>query len=207
MTPLASLLAPLTLSEFLSTYYQRAPLVAPGDPARGVGLVSRERVIEAAAAGPGARRGSILMQAHRLPPEFQTPAIFAGNTVRAALPVAVVQDYVERGYPVVWNAARGASPALDALVDGLAREMGAHTWPNIYMTGGSATPLDFHFDAHEVLAIQCEGRKEWRVSKVRVDRPLDLPALMPRIRETIAAQRAAVHRAIAGRRTVLSLEP
>ena len=106
------------------------------------------------------------------------------------MPLAVVREYVDHGFPIVWNAARGATPALDALVDEVARAFGAHAWPNIYATGGSATPLDFHFDAHEVLALQCEGQKEWRISKLRVDRPLDLPALMPRIRETLAAQRA-----------------
>ena len=32
-----------------------------------------------------------------------------------------------------------------------------------------------HFDAHEVLALQVEGRKEWAISSVRADRPLDAP--------------------------------
>ncbi len=40
-------------------------------------------------------------------------------------------------------------------------------------------PLQPHFDAHDVLAIQCEGEKEWTVSKVRLNCPLDVPALKP----------------------------
>jgi ribosomal protein L16 Arg81 hydroxylase len=72
----------------------------------------------------------------------------------------------------------------------LSRALGAHVWPNVYATGASGTPLDFHFDLHEVFALQCEGCKEWRVSKLRIDRPLDHPALAARVRQTLADRRA-----------------
>ena len=149
---LAALLAPLGLPEFLTRHFGRAPLVLRGRPERAAlaaALVSFERVIEAAAAGPARRRGSILMHLHHLPPA-----------------------------------------ALDRLTHELARSLGADVWPNIYATGGAGTALDFHFDAHEVLALQCEGRKEWRVSRVRADRPLDLPALAASLRGTLEALRA-----------------
>ncbi len=130
------------------------------------------------------------MRTHPLAPGVRADTGTSGNAVRSPLPLAAVRDYVEEGHPIVWNVARGASAALDLLSHALAQALGAHVWANIYVTGSAGTPLDFHFDAHEVLAIQCEGSKESRLSKVRADRPLDVPALMPHIQASLAAKRA-----------------
>jgi JmjC domain len=186
---LAGLLAPVAVTEFFTKYFQRVPLVSPGSPERSAGLVSLECVIEAAAADSGRRRGVVLMRT--LTPHAQESAGNSAMKARSSVPLAEVRDYVEQGYPIVWNGARGASAALDAMSHALSQAFGANVWPNIYLTGREGgSPFDFHFDAHEVLTIQCEGRKEWRISKMRADRPLDTPALKPHIGATLTAGRA-----------------
>ena len=94
--------------------------------------------------------------------------------------------YLEAGHPLVWNRARGVSAEVDALAAALGEALGAHVWPNVYATGTAGTPLDVHFDSHEVIAVQCVGHMEWTISAVRGDRPLDCAEMEPAV---AAAQR------------------
>jgi ribosomal protein L16 Arg81 hydroxylase len=103
---------------------------------------------------------------------------------------AAIQAYLEAGQPIVWNAARGASAALDSLTAEITEALGAHVWANVYSTGSAMKPFQVHFDAHDVLAVQCEGAKEWMVSKVRLNCPLDVPALAPTVRRALEERRA-----------------
>lgn len=102
---------------------------------------------------------------------------------------ARMRAYLAAGHPLVWNRARGVSPAVDALAALLAETFGARVWPNVYATGEAGTPFDVHFDAHEVIAIQCEGEKRWWFSEVRVDRPLDAPEMEPAIAAALRTRR------------------
>ena len=52
-----------------------------------------------------------------------------------------------------------------------------------------------HFDAHEVIAVHCEGAKEWTLSEVRADRPTDDDP-QP---EVMAQQRDEAERCVAAR--------
>jgi lysine-specific demethylase/histidyl-hydroxylase NO66 len=97
--------------------------------------------------------------------------------------------YLEAGHSLVWNRARGVSAEVDALAAALGEALGAHVWPNVYATGTAGTPFDMHFDAHEVIAVHCEGEKEWVVSAVRVDRPLDAVEMEPAVRAALVARR------------------
>jgi ribosomal protein L16 Arg81 hydroxylase len=101
-----------------------------------------------------------------------------------------VQAYLDAGEPIVWNGARGATAALDRLSEELSAVFGAQVWANIYSTGVSRKPFDIHFDTHDVLAVQCDGRKEWLVSKVRINCPLDGPALAPATQRVLEETRA-----------------
>lgn len=100
-----------------------------------------------------------------------------------------LRAYLDAGHPIVWNRARGVFPEVDALGEALAEALGAHVWPNVYATGHAGTPFDTHFDCHEVFAVHCEGEKEWTISAVRVDRPLDLAAMEPTVRAVMKARR------------------
>jgi ribosomal protein L16 Arg81 hydroxylase len=167
---LEELLAPLGLREFVEEYPGRRPLLLRGRPESAAALISLERVVEAVA-GPEAEMGRLLV----------SDANLSG--------AADVWRYVESGQPIVWNGVRGATPALDALTDELVEAFGASVWANVYSTGTAAKPFDVHFDAHDVLAVQCEGAKEWFVSQVRVNCPLDVPALAPTMQRALSERR------------------
>ncbi len=127
-----------------------------GSAERVHGLLSLDAVVTGAARSDA--RGRLFVDRQQFPAEND--------------PVVAFRRYVEAGQSIVWNGARGVTEALDTLTVELARALRARVWPNVYATGAAAVPFGMHFDAHEVLAVQCEGCKEWTVSSVRVDRPL-----------------------------------
>ena len=167
---LQELLTPVGVRGFVADYVGRKPLLLRSRPELATSLVSLQRVVEAVAS-PEAESGRLLVDDAELAGEVD------------------VWRYVEAGRPIVWNGARGATPALDVLTDELARAFAASVWANVYSTGTAAKPFDVHFDLHDVLAVQCEGEKEWFVSKVRVNCPLDVPALAPTIRRALTERR------------------
>jgi hypothetical protein len=181
---LAQLLSPLSLSEFFGDYFGKKPAVVRGCPERAQELISLRRVVEMVVCKEHHPAGKVLARS-----EHFAPDALRATAVRTEADVedwsAIVWAYLEGGHPLVWNGARGTTPALDELSDALAGAFGAHVWANLYATGAAGTPLDMHFDAHDVLAVQCEGAKEWQISKVRINCPLDVPALASTIRQAL----------------------
>ncbi|MEZ4294511.1 MAG: cupin domain-containing protein [Polyangiaceae bacterium] len=175
---LEELFAPIGATAFFDRHYERGALhlTAKGGERRGV--LSHAELRQAIASVEGVPEGVVCFPEH------------VGMTAEGLFSEAGALDaYLAAGHPIVWNRARGISAGVDALSELLGRAFGAHVWPNVYSTGEAGTPFDMHFDAHEVIAIQCEGEKEWTISEVRVDRPLD-----------VAEMEAAVKGALRGRR-------
>jgi ribosomal protein L16 Arg81 hydroxylase len=167
---LGRLLAPVGVDGFIREYFGKAPLLLRGAADRVDGLLTIDRVADAVVRRT-AERGRFLVNAGDLD---------SADGVAA---------YLAAGQPIVWNGARGVTQALDALTSELGETFGASVWANVYSTGAAAKPFDIHFDAHDVLAVQCEGAKEWLVSKVRINCPLDVPALAPTIRRALDERR------------------
>lgn len=171
MSRLSDLLEPVGLRSFLRDSFAREPVLIRGASDRVAGLLSLERL-----AGAVMRRAQEQGQVH--------------VTAEALEDESALAAYLAEGKPIIWNAARGASPALDELTTELAQAFRAHVWANVYATGAAVKPFEPHFDAHDVLAVQCEGAKEWTVSKVRLNCPLDVPVLKPMIRRALDENRA-----------------
>lgn len=163
---LEALLSPLSPETFFADHWERAPAHLAGDASRA--LLSHGQLVDALTSYGGVPERLMIF------PEHLDPSLDAAKLLgdRARL-----DAYLDAGHPIVWNSARGVSPAVDALTAALADSFGAHVWPNIYATGTAGTPFDAHFDAHEVFAVQCDGEKRWWISEVRVNRPLDAGAM------------------------------
>lgn len=159
-TTLAQLVAPLSLDVFLGEYYDRRPVHLPGSPERSRGLLTHDRLADLLRQGDEA----------------------SGGVISFPLPVEGTTDdpvgaYMDAGYPVILNAPHGASGEIDRICTDLGAALQAHVWPNVYATGTAGAPFNIHFDLHDVLVVQCEGVKEWRISSLRADRPLDVPEM------------------------------
>jgi ribosomal protein L16 Arg81 hydroxylase len=178
---LAALLAPLDPATFFERHYEREPLhiraAAVASP-----LLTLDALLDALLARRSPPDGLMAFPEHLdLDPEIGIPALLHDP--------ALLRAYVDAGHPLVWNRARGVSPAIDALAAALSDSFGAQVWPNIYATGAAGTPFEMHFDAHEVLAVHCEGEKTWQISAVRVDRPLDAAEMEPAVAAALAGRR------------------
>lgn len=196
---LAALLAPLETGEFFERYYEKEPLHlrAPrgdGSHAPRPPLLTHEALLAALGALPEPPEGLVAFPEH---------AGVADTSTLLADP-ARLRAYLDAGHPIVWNRARGVSPTVDALAGALAEALGAHVWPNVYATGTAGTPFDVHFDSHEVIAVHCQGQKEWTISAVRVDRPLDAAEMEPAV---LAAQRGRRDEAAARPRMRFTVDP
>jgi hypothetical protein len=178
--PLTALLAPLELATFFDRHYEREPLHARAAAAPASPLLTHDALHDALLALPAVPEGLMAFPEH-LDPDLQIAALLADP--------ALLRAYLAAGHPLVWNRARGVSPAIDALAAALSDAFGAHVWPNIYATGDAGTPFEMHFDAHEVLAVHCAGEKIWQISAVRVDRPLDAAEMEPAVAAALRARR------------------
>jgi ribosomal protein L16 Arg81 hydroxylase len=176
---LGALLAPLTPDAFFDRYWEREPVHLPAEAGRARPLLTTEALLAALAGRPELPEGLTVF-----PDQFSSGT--AGALVRDP---GRLGAYLDAGHPLVWDRARGVSAEVDALAAALGEALGAHVWPNVYATGTAGTPFDTHFDAHEVLAVHCEGHKEWVISAVRVDRPLDAVEMEPVVRAAMAARR------------------
>jgi lysine-specific demethylase/histidyl-hydroxylase NO66 len=178
--PLMGLLSPLDPATFFDRYYEREPLHVRAVTAPALPLLTHDALLAALLAQPTPPEGLMAFPEH-LDPALDVAALLADP--------ALLHAYVDAGHPLVWNRARGVSPAIDALAAALSDTFGAQVWPNVYATGAAGTPFEMHFDAHEVLAVHCAGEKTWQISAVRVDRPLDAAEMAPSVAAVLRARR------------------
>ena len=84
-------------------------------------------------------------------------------TVRDRLdPVAILQR-VRAGCAVAWDEAHRWHPALAAWVWGLERRLSARVSANLYRTGPEGPAFAPHYDPQNIVVVQLDGRKRWRV--------------------------------------------
>jgi ribosomal protein L16 Arg81 hydroxylase len=180
-TALAALLDPLDPEVFFERYWERAPLHLRAEGRRARPLLTEAALLDALAAAAEVPEGLMAF-----PEQLGRGPLEVGALLRDR---ALLRAYLDEGHPLVWSRARGAFPEVDALAAALGEALGAHVWPNVYATGAAGTPFDMHFDNHEVLVVHCEGAKEWTLSSVRVDRPLDVAEMEPAVRAALVARR------------------
>jgi hypothetical protein len=179
ISTLDDLFAPIGARAFFAEHYEKKPLHLAAHGAAARALLTHEGLLRALDVAANDAATTHAAEGRRPVPEGLVlfPEHSGATAAELVADRARMRAYLDAGHPLVWNRARGVSPAIDALAALLAEAFGARVWPNVYATGTAGTPFDVHFDAHEVIAIQCEGDKGWWLSEVRVDRPLDAPEM------------------------------
>lgn len=76
------------------------------------------------------------------------------------------------GRTIVLNGIHERWPSVQQLSKELSCDLNLHTQVNAYLTPASSQGFPRHFDDHDVLVIQVEGSKVWRVWSGPVDLPL-----------------------------------
>lgn len=160
---LARLVAPTPLSTFLQDHWEQRALHARDRGAPP--LVTVADIDAALSARPHHHPDVALADAARAvePEEY----VDAQGVVD---PVRLVKRF-SAGATVIMNRLDESVPRVRALCSALESELGILVQANLYLTPRGAQGFPVHYDSHDVIVLQCEGRKHWRL----YDAPAPLP--------------------------------
>jgi ribosomal protein L16 Arg81 hydroxylase len=162
---LESLLAPISLDQFFSDYWEKAPLVcARREPAQyqallGVSdidfIVSSAFMIDKAAVEA-----------------LGTTEVKRFLKVDIATHVSELYDAYRRGSTIRVNRVHRYWKPMRELCRSLEQSFEFPVRANLYCTPASAAPSKRHYDTHDVFVLQISGRKNWRIFQPLVQLPL-----------------------------------
>jgi hypothetical protein len=95
-----------------------------------------------------------------------TAGIFTSRRTRRGLllqdlDAAALSARLREGATLIVDSVNEISPPLRRICAGLAGEFAASCQANLYACWGATPGFDVHWDDHEVLVVQVEGRKQW----------------------------------------------
>jgi len=164
--PLGSIIGAERVAHFFEHIYEREALVAHhNQPQRFAGLLTIDDV-DGVVTSLDLKKGQLsLADASREldADEYVDGADFVDR--------GAVADLYRRGATIILNQAHQFTPALARLCRGLEHAFSSHVQTNTYLTPPSAQGFRTHYDNHDVLVIQVEGEKAWRL----YDKPVDTP--------------------------------
>jgi ribosomal protein L16 Arg81 hydroxylase len=163
---LASLLDPVSADDFLADYWESRPLVlSRGRPDAFRHLLSVD-AIGAFLASRNLRHPDVSLVNHQRKLESSAYTFASGLIDEAAL-----HREFAAGSTLVLSALEGELPALFALTRALESELSVRFQANIYCTPSNAQGFHPHYDSHDVIVLQVQGRKRWML----YDTPITLP--------------------------------
>ena len=165
--------APLGREAFLADHWEKTWLHLPGAAGRFAGLLSWDELsglLENTRLAPPHIRlsqdGSILdaeRYIHTPPGAGHVPRIDLGRLM------ALLSD----GATLVLHGVEEILPRIRALSESF-RDALARNNVNLYASWHSQNGFDLHWDPHEVMVLQCHGRKRWQIFAPTQDYPLDV---------------------------------
>lgn len=178
MLTFAQLLAPVAVTEFFSTYWERHHLHVrrdkPGFFDAVVSVADLDRHLQSrqlpAAFLNVVRKGTGIPFTQWT----RTDEGPSGDTARVAIPERLLALH-DQGATLIFNRAHRALPALADFCGALSREVGIHARANLYLTPPRSCGLAAHYDLHEACVLQVHGRKTWRLYQRTVNCPVEAP--------------------------------
>ncbi|MEQ1490862.1 MAG: cupin domain-containing protein [Terricaulis sp.] len=166
VNPLGYLIGAEREDDFFARIYEREALIVHHDePERFAGLISLDD-IDRIVTTLDLREGQLALadaSSHVDADEYVDAADFIDR--------GAVADLYRRGATIVLNQAHQFDPALARLCRGLEHTFSAHVQTNIYLTPANAQGFRTHYDNHDVLVIQVEGEKAWRLYDMPIEAP------------------------------------
>lgn len=169
---------------FLADHWSQCPLLDRGAPQRFSELLDEARVEEIVGlrglrlpAFRMVRRGTLISTASYT----MTAPLGQGEVSDLIDPERVVQLF-EEGATLILRGLERYHPALAAFCRALAADLGHPVRANSYVTPANAQGHGIHYDLHDVLVLQCSGRKHWRVHEQQVVDPLPGDGVEPFVR-------------------------
>lgn len=160
-TPAAALdylLAPCPVARFIDEVYEHTPLIVRRDEPGRYGDLLSIADIDRLVAGVEMRGDGL--QLVRAKPKIVPRDYTLSNGIVDPIRVA---DLYAGGATIVLNQLQRLHPPLDALTRALETAFSAPFQANVYLTPAGGQGFPVHYDNHDVMVLQIEGDKAWRL--------------------------------------------
>ncbi len=152
------LLAPCPIAKFTDEVYEHTPLIVRRDqPDRYRGLLSIETIDRLVASIE--MRGDSLQMARAKPRIAARDYTLSNGIVD---PIRIADLYAD-GATLILNQLHRLHAPLDSLTRALEAGFSAQFQTNIYLTPAKGRGFPVHYDNHDVIVLQVEGSKAWRL--------------------------------------------
>ncbi len=173
---LAMLLDPITAAEFFAAHWEHKALVRTGGgPGRYAGLASLDDV-DAIFRHANVKPTDVRMvytDEAGVRHERTVGARPTGGGLDAYRLVNRLYDAYHRGTSVLLLSLHDYLPPVARLRSALEAELHHRVCVNLYLTPRGARAFGAHFDTHDVLILQLDGCKDWRIWGPAFDLPLE----------------------------------
>lgn len=159
----AQIIHPITVEEFFSDYYEKKPLyIARSNPNYYESFLSMSEI------------DSYLQLKQTFSPNVKmafagkevSPLLFCDNDNKVAPYKAnskKMLDLFKQGYTIKYDKLHQTYPPLASKISFLENEIGIHIRTSLYITPEKSQGYGVHTDRHDVLALQLNGTKIWKV--------------------------------------------
>ncbi len=163
--PLGYLIGAERIEPFFAKAYEREALIVHHNtPMRFDGLISIDDV-DRIVTSTDLKEGQLALAdaSREMPNDYVDSSGYIDR--------GIVADRYRGGATIILNQAHQFDPKLARLCRGLENVFSSHVQANLYLTPPNAQGFRTHYDNHDVLVIQVEGEKAWRL----YDTPIEAP--------------------------------
>ena len=157
MTTLSELLYPVSPTEFFAEHYSRRALYIPGEEKKLRSVFGYEELNRILNSGPV--------------PLPTLKLAKAGKPVVVEDAIEILQE-VQQGATLIIDGVDAYSPGLRIGMAQWSEAMGEPLQVNMYLSQPDNQGFQTHYDTHDVLILQIEGFKHWRIFVPTVEQPL-----------------------------------
>lgn len=185
MQNLADLLAPVSVDDFFATYHGKRPLHIPATPdAPKASLLdwSQFNALLEQASLWNPQTLKLVQNTDPIPPADYCRLVRdqTGESLRPD--PAKVSQHLARGASLVAGDVQQLTPDISRLTQVLGRAFSASTQANVYCSFKGVQAFGSHYDLTDVIAVQTEGQKLWRLYQGRADNPTAFPVEGPQVK-------------------------
>ena len=170
----ATLLRPVTVGEFFSSYWECKPLLIHRRDARFYEGLLTENDLEDIISTSDVRYPAIRLAKNGAyyPPHAYTSDVTLGRLTFNGVPdVNKISLEYAKGATVSLPSLHRTWPPLSSLCARLEEELDYAVHANVYITPGATAGFPPHYDTHEVLVLQVAGKKRWLIDEPSLKLP------------------------------------
>lgn len=155
-----ALIHPVTRAEFVANFVSKTPLhVRSSDPGRAKYLLTPTHINDIISSGlMWPDRFQVKLNGANIPEGFYTT-----KSQSAPINPVGLAKIVRQGASIILQEMGSVVTEIGDIEQIIQRELAVNGWTNAYLSFSKGGALSLHYDPHDVLVIQVEGRKRWRL--------------------------------------------